>query len=491
MSARRIDDSQPARMNAMALLPESTLVSLISEKSRTMDVSWLTTMQDAGLFGSDQKTQGAIPGETVTEKLDPWATRLMACTQFLGNIRSAPRNEKPIPGTTNDEFDVTSIAVLKAQDNFKEWFTGVARGMVPSLRDAVQNPECNFSSVLRDKAKKVGGEWLIAACALDLPDVAKEILQACPAANAFEIAHSRLGNWLNGNAMGLDSNGRALMSKGFLVNASYVALQLSHPECLRVLNDAVGEPSSKLVFGSETDKGHPTPTVFGLFEGKFTPVCDQKTFAVAIELAKRHPDELQHMENCAIQALRDVSWVNTSSYVPSFTEAGVYRGAGLTAAEVACKNGHVAVMQSLEGAIRWSTDDGRQGNLLSEALSCGNNGNRKNIKGALNALAKIAISEGGAAAIFTADGKVSDDLVNNAVHNQAVDLLVKIMDNTDLRPSTVIEFHNNEHARLDEYVARLPDPRVANMLRSWSARSSAHALLDELGLPASEKGTTP
>ena len=479
-----IDDSQAARLNAMALLPEATLISLIAEKSRTMDTSWLTTMQAAGLFGFDQTTQGAIEGETVTEKLDPWTSRMVACTHFLGNITSAPRDENPIPGTKNDELDIAAIAVLKAEAHFKEWFTGVARGMVPALRDAVQDRDWMFSSLLRNKANKVGGEWLMAACALDLPDVAAEIVQACPSAKNYEVPHTRLGNFLNKNTMAPPEIG------GILVNASFVALQLSHPECLRVLNAVVGEPSPKLAFGSETDdRGRSTP--FGLFEGKFTPVCDQKTFGVAIELAKQHPDELDLLEDCAIQAMRDTAKVNTSSYVPSFTEAGVYRGAGLTAAEVACKNGHVAVMQSLEGAIRWSTDDGRQGNLLSEALSCGNNGNRKNIKGALNALAKIAISEGGAAAIFTADGKVSDDLVNNAVHNQAVDLLVKIMDNTDLRPSTVIEFHNNEHARLDEYVARLPDPRVANMLRSWSARSSAHALLDELGLPASEKGTTP
>lgn len=475
-----IDDSQAARLNAMALLPEATLISLIAEKSRTMDTSWLTTMQAAGIFGFDRTTQGAIEGETVTEKLDPWASRMTACTRFLGNITSDPRDEKPIPGTKNDELDIAAIAVLKAEAHFKEWFTGVARSMGPSLLDAVQNPDWTFSKKLRDKATGVGGEWLMAACALDLPDVAAEILQICPSAKTYEVPHTRLGNFLNKNTMAPPEIG------GILVNASFVALQLSHPECLRILNAVVGEPSPKLVFGSETDdRGRSTP--FGLFEGKFTPVCDQKTFGVAIELAKQHPDELDLLEDCAIQAMRDTAKVNTSSYVPSFTEAGVYRGAGFTAAEVACKNGHVAVMQSLEGAIRWSTDDGRQSNLLPEALGSYNDGNRKNIKGALDVFAKMAIAEGGAAAIFTADGKVRDDLVNYAVHNQAVDLLVKIMDHTELRPSTVVEFHNNEHAPLGEYAERLQDTRVANMLRSWTARSTAHALLSELDMFAERK----
>lgn len=461
----------------------------VAEASREMNVVALQAMLDGGAFDLDDLDRhvqddgslksrmpprddgpNAAPRMPRTNKnrdvvkMDLWGKRVAAFCAFARNADFAaePTN---LPGTWSTEY---SVSVLRTSDLFRAWFVDATPAVVSNYLGAMRSKAADEES--KEELRRPMAMWMSCACMLDMPGVVSQVHKACDkaATRLFPVDFFSAEIARRSTVEGIE----------LWLSPIAAALEFSSTKCLDFFDKALPDGLHfERAIGSKhdrriADKAQAMKSLMVedvLTGSSFTFHCDNATFARVARLAMASDKHRPRVIIASGQAI-----AQNDHRVAAYLAAGIYQASATPSAKQACVHGLPTVVEALAPLVRWEQVDPTTVRDAAQA-HVWEGGRRMGLReDAIVKFVRGAHAHGDAEAVKNVFGMGTFKLI---LQKNMERTLVALLDVGAVQPHAA-DF--GDDTAMQE--ARAAGSPLADVMASWLARRTAHALLDGMGL---------
>ena len=378
-------DIEPVKSSAemaktLVSLPMPSLTALLKDASEKLETPWLQCALAIGTFDfSREIARDGLPSHSL-DALD-------AALSFIHNV-----DKTPLPFDEQADFEKAFLSI-KSSPAFNAFFLELVAQTIQARQRAID--QCNLpnsqSVELADHPRdmpsltQVFGRLLLGACALDLPQAVRDLVECLPkaATTSYSVASisQEMARWQTDHAKE--------RPKDFSVTPYFYAMQINRAQCMQAMQQASGLECLPLAYEKltriMTPSGFMLPHRFAVLSEELklqqldvidsfkimTPVCSPGVLTAM--LIDRLKDKRPHSEGgpnrqalhtLACQSISDVSLKDRmDECIPSFLACGAYKINPTECMMQAIANGLPKIVESLSEGVDWGcvfnlTEDG-------------------------------------------------------------------------------------------------------------------------------------
>lgn len=365
------------RLFALKSMPTPVRQAMVAEMGRAQDVPWLDTMLQGGCFDYSDETDEMMLVEEVFS--------------FLKGSRISMAENDPFHGHLTHPVDAL---VLTASEEFKDFYQRFTQKLLHEGDRLYGEDVTDPTGQTRKKYMPMPPEFqrmlsmmVVGACALDLPECLKPVLDFKPYVDTNCFKADVLGSVLK--PMTPDGDGAEFYPYFF-------AMQFSSHACMDLIEKHRHFGGFGLVRKSGI-LGELSPAKG--FGAHFTPACLPSAFEKALNLyAVAKSDVAGLVNNLKTVLATGMNRNDFTPYLKAFVSTGVFDQDPEAFLCLACTHGHAGIIRSLRSNVDWrkvpNGEDSPVMLALTEARKLNTNSSRTRYEDAIEAFFDRAIADG-------------------------------------------------------------------------------------------------